>query len=33
MKYGGLDISDFSRLFDDALADNPEEHHLYQNAS
>ena len=24
MKYGGLDISDFSRLFDDALAENPE---------
>ena len=24
MKYGGLDISDFSRLFDDALADHPE---------
>jgi capsular polysaccharide export protein len=24
MKYGGLDITDFSRLFDDALADHPE---------
>jgi capsular polysaccharide export protein len=24
MKYGGLDTSDFSRLFDDALADHPE---------
>ena len=24
MKYGGLDVSDFSRLFDDALADHPE---------
>jgi capsular polysaccharide export protein len=24
MKYGGLDVSDFSRLFDDALTDNPE---------
>ena len=24
MKYGGLDVSDFNRLFDDALTDNPE---------
>ena len=24
MKYGGLDVSDLDRLFDDALAENPE---------